>query len=307
MTPAQPLEGPVGFIGLGVMGSGMARGLLRQGRALVVHARRPAALAGWAEAGAAVAATPRQLGARCRVVLLCVSDAEAVAQVLFNADGLAAGLEAGAIVVDASTIAPASARDFAQRLASQGVHYLDAPVSGGQQGAEAGTLACMIGGPAEAVDAVRPVLAAFCQSVTHVGAVGAGQTVKACNQIAVASAMLGVAEAVAFARSHGVDPAVMRQVLLAGTARSLVLERHGQRVVEGSYVPGFRAELMRKDLRLAVEAAAASGVELQTTAIAKSLADALCERGRAGWDWAALALEVQRRAGLEEWVVAKPE
>ena len=307
MTAASVRDGAVGFIGLGVMGSGMARCLLRHGHALVVQARRPEAWAGWHEAGATVASTPRELAGQCGIVLLCVSDADAVAQVLFGPEGIASGLASGAVVIDASTIAPASARDFAQQLAPQGVTYLDAPVSGGQQGAEAGTLACMIGGLAAAVDAVRPVLTAFCQSVTHVGQVGAGQTVKACNQIAVASAMLVVAEAVAFARAHGVDPVVMRQVLLASTARSVVLERHGQRVIEGAFVPGFRAELMRKDLRLALQAAAASGVALQTTPLVEALADALCASGRAGWDWSAVALEVQRLSGLEEKVSAKPK
>src|SRR5205085_9127287 len=130
---------------------------------------------------------------------------------------------------------------FAQRLASQGVDYLDAPVSGGQQGAEAGTLACMIGGPAEVVDACRAVMASFCKAVTRVGDVGAGQTVKACNQVAVAGAMLGVADAVALARAQGVDPDVMREVLLGGTARSFALEKHGPRMAAGEFKPGFRA------------------------------------------------------------------
>ncbi|GAB3767056.1 NAD(P)-dependent oxidoreductase [Ramlibacter monticola] len=286
---------PVGFIGLGVMGGGMAQCLLRQGWKLQVFARRDEAARPVVDAGAQRAPSPAALARDCRLVFLCLSDDAAVEQVLFGEAGLAQGLAAGSCVVDTSTIAASSARAFAQRLAPRGVTFLDAPISGGQQGAETGTLACMIGGPADAVAALREVMGAFCKAITHVGEVGAGQTVKSCNQVAVAGALLGVADAIALARSQGVDPKVMREVLLGGTARSFVLEKHGQRVIDGDYQPGFRARLMRKDLRIALATARSAGAGLQGAVLAERLVDELCESGRGELDWAALGLLVQEK------------
>jgi 2-hydroxy-3-oxopropionate reductase len=295
MTPGIGKQDPVGFVGLGVMGSGMAHCLLRQGWKLQVFARRDDAARALVQAGAQRADSPAALAKACRLVFLCLSDDAAVEQVLFGAAGLAPALARGSIVVDTSTIAATSARACAQRLAAQGVTFLDAPISGGHQGAESGTLACMIGGPAETVAALREVMGAFCKAITHVGDVGAGQTVKACNQVAVAGALLGVADAIALARSQGVDPKVMREVLLGGTARSFVLEKHGQRVIGGDYQPGFRARLMRKDLRIALETARSGGVRLQGAVLAEQLVSELCESGRGELDWAALGLLVQEK------------
>lgn len=286
---------PVGFIGLGVMGSGMAHCLLRQGWPLRVVARRDDAARPLVEAGARRCDTAAALARECRVVFLCVSDDAAVEEVLFGPGGLAEGLASGSVVVDTSTIAAASARAFAQRLAGQGITFLDAPISGGQQGAETGTLACMIGGPAEAVAMLREVMGAFCKAITHVGDVGAGQTVKACNQVAVAGALLGVSDAIALALSQGVDPKVMREVLLGSSARSFVLEKHGQRVIEGDFKPGFRASLMRKDLRIALQTARGAGAQLQAAPVAERLLDELCEGGRGELDWAVLGLLVQEK------------
>jgi 2-hydroxy-3-oxopropionate reductase len=285
----------VGFIGLGVMGRGMAHCLLRAGYALQVYARRDDVLKPFVAAGAQASASPAGLGRECRLVFLCLSDDAAVEEVLFGERGLASGLAAGSCVVDTSTIAATSVRKFGERLAQRGIMLLDGPVSGGQQGAEAGTLACMIGGAAETVDACREVMAAFCKQVTHVGALGAGQTVKACNQVAVAGAMLGVADAMALATSQGVDPNVMREVLLAGTAKSLALERHGLRVIAGDFKPGFRAILMRKDLRIALATAKGAGAQLPCATVAERLLDELCESGRAEWDWVAVAKLVQEK------------
>lgn len=287
----------VGFIGLGVMGQGMAHCLLRAGSPLAVFARRDAAAQPLVEAGATRLDSPAAVGRSCQLVFLCLSDDAAVEEVLFGESGLVHGLAAGSCVVDTSTIAATSARDFAQRLARQQVTFLDAPISGGQQGAETGTLACMIGGPTEAVEACRGVMAAFCKAITHVGDVGAGQTVKSCNQVAVAAALVGVADAIALARSQGVDPAVMRDVLLGGTARSFVLEKHGQRIIDGEFKPGFRARLMRKDLRIALATAQAGGAALQAAPVAERLVGELCDGGRAEWDWAAVGLLVQEKRG----------
>lgn len=288
----------VGFIGLGVMGSGMAHCLLRKGHGLHVFARDAARTQPFVAAGAVAAASPAALGRKCDLVFLCLTDAAAVEAVLFGPDGLAQGLAPGSWVVDSSTIGASSAREIGRRLAEKSVAFLDAPVSGGQQGAEAGTLGCMVGGAAADVEACREVMLAFCKTITHVGPLGAGQTVKACNQVAVAGALAGVADAFALARAQGVDLNVVREVLLGGTARSFALEKHGQRIIGGDFTPGFRARLMRKDLRLALQTAADAGAVLAATALTEQLLDAMCEGGRADWDWCALALEVQRRSGL---------
>ena len=287
----------IGFIGLGVMGAGMAHCLLRAGYALHVFARRHDAAQPLVQAGARRAATAADVARACPLVFLCLSDDAAVEEVLFGADGLAHGIARGGCVVDTSTIAATSERRFAERLAAQGVTLLDAPISGGQQGAESGTLACMIGGPVEAVDACRGVMGAFCKAITHVGDVGAGQTVKSCNQVAVAGALLGVADAIAVATAQGVDPRVMRDVLLGGTARSFVLEKHGERVIAGDFKPGFRARLMRKDLRIALETARQGGAKLQAAPVAEQLLGELCDGGRGELDWAALVALVQEKAG----------
>jgi 2-hydroxy-3-oxopropionate reductase len=298
MSTVNGRDTQVGFIGLGVMGSGMAHCLLRAGYRLKVVARRDDAAQPLVAAGAVRAASAAELGGTCRLVFLCLSDDAAVEQVLFGADGLGQGLAAGSIVVDTSTISATSARAFSQKLQARGVTLLDAPVSGGQAGAESGTLACMIGGPADAVDACREVMAAFCKTITHVGAVGAGQTVKSCNQVAVAAAMVGVAEAIALARAQGVDPAVMREVLLGGTAKSFALEKHAPRIIAGEFKPGFRARLMRKDLRIALDTARAAGAVLPGAQVAEGLVSELCESGRAEWDWCAVGQLLQeKRAG----------
>ncbi len=285
MEPFNRNDG-VGFVGLGVMGAPMARWLLTRHWKLAVYARRDEAAAPLVEAGAQRADTPAALGHTCRLVILCLTDAAAVDAVLFGPDGLAGSLRSGSVVVDTSTIAATSARAFARHLAERGITYLDGPISGGQIGAEAGTLACMAGGPAPAVDAVRDVLGAFCRSVTHVGDSGAGQTVKACNQVAAAGALLGVSDAIALARSQGVDPEVMRQVLLNGTARSFVLEKDGARIIRSEFTPGFRARLMRKDLRIAIETVAGHA-PLRGAPVVERLLDALCESGSAEIDWSA--------------------
>ena len=295
MSAAFDKQTPIGFIGLGVMGSGMALCLRRQGYAVQVFARRDEAARPLLEAGAQRAGSPQEIGRRCPLVFLCLSDDAAVEEVLFGEGGLAHGIAAGSCVVDTSTISATSARRFAERLARQGVSFLDAPISGGQQGAESGTLACMVGGPEEAVARCREVMTAFCKTITHVGAAGAGQTVKSCNQVAVAGALLGVADAIALARSQGVDPKVMQQVLLGGTARSFVLEKHGQRVIDGDFKPGFRARLMRKDLRIALATARSGGAALQGAVLAEQLVGELCDSGRGELDWAALGQLVQEK------------
>lgn len=285
----------VGFVGLGAMGSGMAACLLRRGWRVRVFARRPEAARALLEAGAQEAASPASLASSCRLVFLSLPDAAAVEEVLFaGASPLADALVSGSCVVDTSTIAASSAQRFGERLGDRGCFLLDAPVSGGQQGAQDGTLACMVGGDAAVLEACREALGAFCKTVTHVGPLGAGQTVKACNQVAVAGALLGVADALALARAQGLDLHRVRDVLLGGTARSVPLEKHAPRIIDGQFAPGFRARLMRKDLRVALETARDHHAALPAASLAEQLLDQLCEAGRGDWDWSALALQAQQ-------------
>jgi 2-hydroxy-3-oxopropionate reductase len=304
-TPRFDSAAPVGFVGLGSMGGGMVRCLLRKGWQVRVFARRPEAAQALVEAGAVAVGSIAALGRECRLVILSLPDATAVEEVLFGADSLADAMAPGSCVVDTSTIGATSVQAFGARLRERAVSLLDAPVSGGQQGAEAGTLGCMVGGDAASVDACRPALESFCKAITHVGALGAGQTVKACNQVAVAGALMGVADALALARLQGVDPAVMRDVLLGGSARTFSLEKHAPRIIDGDFAPGFRARLMRKDLRLALDTARAGDAVLPATVLAEQLLNDLCETGRGDWDWCALALRVQELSGLS--VAPAPE
>ncbi|MEI2418084.1 NAD(P)-dependent oxidoreductase [Orrella sp. JC864] len=279
----------VGFIGLGVMGRGMAASLMRAGHALTVHNRNAQAVEPYVAQGAQAAATPAELARACGVVFLCLSDTAAVEQVLFGPQGLAQGAAKGTIVIDTSTISAQAARQFAARLAQQGASLLDAPVSGGQQGAAEGKLSCMVGGGEQAFQAALPYLQGIASRIVRVGESGAGQVAKACNQVAVTGAMLGVAEAFALARRHGVDVGVVREALLGGAARSAVLEKNALRLIERDFEPGFRTRLMRKDLRLALQAGQDGGAFMPMAALALQLMESACNAGDAEADWSALA------------------
>lgn len=281
------LSTPLGFVGLGVMGAGMARRLRLGGFALTVYNRDASKAEALCSAGAVVG-TLEDVGRNARVVLMCVSDTAASEAVLFGPGGLAGTLQPGACVIDCGTIAADGARRFAHLLAQQGIAYLDAPVSGGQQGAQDGTLACMVGGDAQAFEACQPVFACIAARAVHMGAAGNGQVTKACNQVAVAAAMLGVAESMALARRQGVDPALVRDVLLSGTARSVAMERFAPRIIDGDHRPGFRAVLMRKDLRLALENGRSGGSFMPVAALASQLLDVLVNQDRGDLDWSVL-------------------
>lgn len=278
----------IGFIGLGAMGSGMAHNLLSKGFRLSVYARDPARGRAWVERGAASASCPAELAARCQAVVLCVSDTAAVQDVLFGPRGLARGAGPLRYVLDASTLAAEAARSFAARLQQQGVAYLDTPVSGGPAGAAQGTLACMAGGDTQAFDACRPILAAMATRVTRIGPVGAGQVCKACNQIGVLANLLGVAEIVALCRASGIDPQLVRSVLLDSSSRSAVLEVHAARLIEGDFSPRFRADLMLKDARLAQELEQAHGLSGPVIRLAEALLAQLVAEGHGEQDWTAV-------------------
>jgi 2-hydroxy-3-oxopropionate reductase len=232
-----------------------------------------------------------------------VPDTPDVESVLLGRDGVLEGMQAGAVVIDMSSISPVATRRFAAAVAQKGGTMLDAPVSGGEIGAINGTLSIMVGGDATALARVRPILECMGnpERIVHVGPEpGAGQICKICNQIAIGGALAGVSEAFAVARKAGVDPAKVREALLGGFAASRVLEVHGERMIKRNYVPGFRARLYQKDLRLASEAAGASGVAIPATAVVAQLLNALIASGGADLDYSALATVVFGLAGLDK-------
>jgi 3-hydroxyisobutyrate dehydrogenase len=250
----------VGFIGLGAMGHGMARNLHRAGLLQAVWNRNVATAAELAaEVGVAVAGSPDDLATRCDVVVLCVS---ADADVLELVDVLAGSLRPGSIVVDCSTVSADTARDAAQRLAAKGVEFLDAPVSGGVEGARDGKLAIMVGGSAAAFERAQPVLAAMGRAVTHFGPSGAGQAAKATNQIMCAGIIQAVAEAMAFAKAEGLPLDRLIETLGQGAGSSWYFVHRAPNMVHGSYPPGFRVRLHEKDLRICRDMAARHGVQL---------------------------------------------
>jgi 2-hydroxy-3-oxopropionate reductase len=287
----------VGFVGLGVMGRPMARNLLKAGFDLMVHDLNTAAVG---EAVAAGARDGKSLEgvAEAGIVVTMLPDTPDVEAVLLGPGGLAEAMRRGSVLVDMSTISPIATRSFAEHLNARGVPMLDAPVSGGFQGAEAGTLSIMVGGEAEVLERCRPVLAAMGTTISHIGEAGAGQVCKACNQVAVAINIHAVAEAMTLAKKNGVDPARIRQALLGGFAQSKALDLHGQRVLDGNYKAGFRVQLQRKDLKIALEAGAASDTPLPVTALIQQLYGILEATGRGDLDNSSLALLMQELAGI---------
>lgn len=279
----------VGFVGLGIMGKPMARNLLRAGYPVTVHNRSRPPVDELVAEGAADGGSPRGVAEQSEVVITMLPDTPDVEQVTFGPQGLVEGLRPGSVLVDMSTISPVATRSIAARLRERGVEMLDAPVSGGQRGAEEGTLSIMVGGDPQTFERVRPLFQALGKSVVHVGPVGAGQVCKACNQVVVALTLQAVAEALVLAERNGVDPARVRQALLGGFAGSRILEVHGQRMLEGNYQPGFRVRLHHKDLRIALETGRSAGVPMLGTALVHELLGAVVARGWGDLDHSALA------------------
>jgi 3-hydroxyisobutyrate dehydrogenase len=289
----------VGVVGLGIMGTGMAQNLVRAGHEVTVWNRTPARTEPLVALGAAVAPSASALAAGVDVVLVCVSDTPDVEAVLFGEGGVAAGVRPGSLLVDASTIAPGSTREFAARLADQGVDYVDAPVSGGSEGATNGTLSIMVGGSAAAVERARPVLEAIGRTITHVGPVGAGQTCKLVNQVLVVGNMLAVAEALMLASAGGLDLATTIAAVQGGAGGSWMLANRGPQAVAGDWRPGFTIDLQQKDLRLVLQAADSLGVPLLGTASIFQLYRTLQAAGLGGEGNHALVKAVEQLAGRE--------
>jgi len=266
----------IGFIGLGAMGRPMARHLQRAGHDLAVWARRPESVG---DLSARVCATPAELGRCCEVVFTVVTSSADVAGVALGKDGLIDGMAPGSVLVDCSTIAPDAARHIAEKLGEKGIRFLDAPVSGGEQGAIAATLAIMAGGDAAVLERVRPLLECLGQRIVHIGPNGAGQVAKACNQMIMVAAIEAAAEAMRLAAGAGVDCAKVRQALAGGSAASRVLEVMGERMVSRDFSAGIEARLHHKDFGLVLEAARQSGVPVALTAVVAQQLNALMARG----------------------------
>ncbi len=282
----------IGFIGLGIMGAPMAGHLQAGGHKLYLHDIKnpPFELI---ERGATVCTSGEEVARRADIIIIMVPDTPHVEAALFGESGVAAGLEAGKIVVDMSSISPIATKDFAKKINALKCDYLDAPVSGGEVGAKAASLTIMVGGPEAAFDKVKPLFELMGKNITLVGGNGDGQTTKVANQIIVALNIQAVAEALLFASKAGADPARVRQALMGGFAASRILEVHGERMVKRTFNPGFRIELHQKDLNLALQGAKALGVSLPNTATAQELMNACSANGMRGLDHSALCRAIE--------------
>ncbi len=278
----------VGFVGLGVMGLPMARHLMAAGHTLAVWARRPESAQVLLAEGANWCATPAELAAQCDVVISIITASVDVEQLALGPAGLIEGFAPGAVHVDMSTIAPATARRLAARYAERGVGWLDAPVSGGEQGARDATLAIMAGGEAAVLERVRPLFECLGKTVVHIGAAGAGQVAKACNQMIMVNAIQASAEAMRLAGAHGLDLAKVREALMGGSAASRVLDVMGGRMARRDFVPGIQARLHHKDFAILMDEARQLGAPLPVAAQTWQQLNALMATGGARDDTASL-------------------
>ena len=296
---AEPAD-QLAFLGLGTMGAAMAGNLAAAGFA--VHAwnrtRRP--FDQLRAAGVDIALSPAQAVAKAQVAVICVSDTPDVEAVLFGPGGAAEALRPGSLVIDCSTISPSATRAFADRLAERGVAMVDAPVSGGSEGARNATLTIFVGGDAKASEWARPILAAMGRTITHVGPIGSGQAVKAVNQVILAGAYIGVAEGIVLAMKAGLDIEQVVVALSGGAAQSWVLTNRSERMIANEYPLGFKVALHHKDLAIALELARDVGAQLPVTELAERLEVELMERGHADDDVSALARSIRGRSGLPD-------
>ena len=289
----------IGFIGLGIMGRGMVRNLLKAGFAVQVWNRTAARMGELAADGAQPTSSPAELARQCDLIITCVSDTPDVAAVLLGEQGVIAGAQPGALVIDMSTISPQATQEFAARLAERGVHMLDAPVSGGSEGAAKGTLSIMVGGDAADVERAMPVFQAMGKTITHVGGTGVGQTVKLVNQILVVGSMQAMAEALLFAQAGGVDLEKTLAAVSGGAGGSWTLSNRGPQVIRRDWRPGFMIDLQAKDLRLVLDAADDLGAPLPSTALIFQLYPTLQTRGLGKEGNHAIVKALEAMAGIE--------
>ena len=299
MSENPPAKAAVSFLGLGVMGYPMAGHLHARGHAVTVYNRTSAKAQRWVEAhsGARLARTPREAAQAARAVFLCVGNDDDLRSVVYGPDGVLAGLTAGAVLVDHTTASAAVAREFAQACAAQGCHFIDAPVSGGQVGAEKGQLTVMCGGDPGVFDRVSPLMEAYAKAVTLMGPSGAGQLTKMVNQICIAGTLQGLSEALNFAQRAGLDAAGVLEVISKGAAQSWQMENRGRTMVEDRFDFGFAVDWMRKDLGLVLAEAKANGALLPLTALVDQFYAEVQGLGGGRWDTSSLIRRFRQRGG----------
>ena len=289
----------IGFIGTGIMGQPMAANLQKAGHQLFLsehHGKAPAELIA---AGAVALANPQQVAQEAEFIIVMVPDTPQVDDVLFRADGVAAGLSPNKVVIDMSSISPTATKAFAAKINATGAQYLDAPVSGGEVGAKAATLSIMVGGEPQTFERALALFQSMGKNITLVGGNGDGQTAKVANQIIVALNIQAVAEALLFASRAGADPARVREALLGGFASSKILEVHAERMIKRTFDPGFRIALHQKDLNLALSSARQLGVSLPNTAQAQELFNSCVAHGGAAWDHSGMVRALEKMANFE--------
>jgi 2-hydroxy-3-oxopropionate reductase len=283
----------LGFVGAGIMGRPMAMNLIRAGYQLQVFSRQPQAATPLIAEGATLAASPALAAQAADIIITMVSDTPDIEEVVLGNQGILNGAMAGSVVVDMSTISPSATRRIAATLQSRGIEMLDAPVSGGEQGAICGSLSIMVGGKHAVFEQVLPVLSCLGDSITHIGDHGAGQVAKACNQLLVAQTIAAVAEVLHLARASKVAPDKVREALLGGFAYSKILEVHGKRMLDRHFAPGFKAKLHLKDMHIALDAATELGIRLPGAELVMRHLATLVESGGGELDSAALVTLIE--------------
>ncbi len=288
----------IGFVGLGIMGTPMAEHLIKARHDVSLFSI-PSIPATLIDAGGKACASGKDVAQNADIIFIMVPDTPHVAAALFADKGIAAGLSAGKIVVDMSSISPIETKEFAQKIRDLGCEYLDAPVSGGEVGARNATLSIMVGGKQAVFDSVKPLFELLGKNITLVGDNGDGQTTKVANQIIVALTIEAVGEALLFASKAGADPAKVRQALMGGFASSKILEVHGERMIKRTFNPGFRIELHQKDLNLALSTGRKLGVALPNTATCQELFNTCAAHGGSAWDHSAMVKALELMANFE--------
>ena len=286
----------LGFTGVGIMGKPMAGHLLAAGHTVNVYDVDSKPVQELASKGAVACGSNKEVAQKSDIVFIMVPDTPDVEAVLFGKDGVAEGVRSGSIVVDMSSISPIETKGFAKKLDAMGVEMLDAPVSGGQVGAEKATLSIMVGGKPKVFQQIKPYFEIMGKNITHIGGNGDGQTCKVANQIVVGLTIEAISEALLFASKAGADPAKVREALLGGFAQSRILDLHGQRMIERNFAPGFRIRHQQKDLNLALQGARSLGLSLPNTATTQELYNVLAAEGNSNLDHSALVLALEKMA-----------
>ena len=286
----------IGFIGVGIMGKPMAGHLLAAGHTVHVYDLIAEPVQELASKGALACSSCKEIAQKSDIIFIIVPDTPDVEAVLFGKDGVAEGVRLGSIIVDMSSISPIATKEFAKKLGALGVKMLDAPVSGGQVGAEKATLSIMVGGEPEVFNQIKPYFELMGKNIVHIGGNGDGQTCKVANQIVVGLTIEAVSEALLFASKAGADPRKVREALLGGFAQSRILDLHGERMIKRTFAPGFRIRHQQKDLNLALQGARSLGLSLPGTAVVQELFNAVAAQGGSDLDHSAIVLALETLA-----------